>query len=341
MVAVDERIVAGVTTIKTPWLRWEKEPKGPSSKLVKGNTMRQPRHNSLTSLVSGGTHASAGAGAHAVALNLEFGAKLAIDGVLNPLVTQRDAHTVATGELATLRGLLRIRQDETYDLLVGSRDLLKRTLGKKYSPAWAGTGFTFSLQVPRSVASQQSMAGTLKAYLVANPTLERADLMTAAMIGTALDDLTNAENAVKLKESQVGTLLTARKQKEKALRLRLRWVIDELGRVIDPLDDRWTAFGLNKPGLKQTPGVPTKLSVVLMNNIAASVKWKGAARAEYYRVWIKVNGVDQDMRVVGSPSDLDFTIENLPANSVIQIAVSAVNNGGESALSEVVTVITV
>ncbi len=302
--------------------------------------MRQPRYDSLTSLVSGGSHASAGAGAHAVALALELSTKPAIDAALNPLLTQRDAHTVATGELATLRGLLRTRQDETYDLLVGSRDLLKRTLGKKYSPAWAGTGFTFSLQVPYSVAKQQSMAGTLKAYLTANPTLERVDLMTAAMIGTALDNLTNAENAVKLKESAVGTLLSGRKQKEKALRLRLRWVIDELGRVIDPLDDRWTAFGLNKPGLKETPAVPTKLSVTLRNNVAASLKWKGAARAGYYRVWIKVNGVDQDMRAVGSPADLDFTIENLPANSTIQIAVSSVNNGGESALSEVVTVVT-
>ncbi|MBA4148330.1 MAG: fibronectin type III domain-containing protein [Verrucomicrobia bacterium] len=302
--------------------------------------MRQPRYNSLITLVAGGGHASSGAGAHATELDLTLGTKPAIDAVLNPLTTQSDAYTVATGELATLRRLLNNQQDETYNILFSSRDLLRRSLGNQYSTAWTGTGFTFSLRVPRSVARLQGMARTLKAYLVANPEMERAELMTAALIGTALDNLTNAENAVKLKKSAVGTLLALRKQKEKALRRHLRWVVDELGRVIDPMDDRWTAFGFNKPGLKQTPAVPTGLAVVLMNNVAASVKWSKAARAEYYRVWIKVNGVDLTMQSVGSPADLDFTIENLPPNSVIEIAVCAVNNGGQSALSQVVTVTT-
>ncbi|MDB6024436.1 MAG: hypothetical protein JWM68_659, partial [Verrucomicrobiales bacterium] len=43
---------------------------------------------------------------------------------------------------------------------------------------------------------------------------------------------------------------------------------------------------------------------------------------------------------VGSPADLDFTLENLPAASTVEIYISAVNNGGESQLSEKVTIVT-
>ena len=59
-----------------------------------------------------------------------------------------------------------------------------------------------------------------------------------------------------------------------------------------------------------------------------------------YRVWIKIHDAEVDYTAIGSPSDLDFTLENLPANSTVDIVVSAVNNGGESAVSDVITVTT-
>jgi hypothetical protein len=86
-------------------------------------------------------------------------------------------------------------------------------------------------------------------------------------------------------------------------------------------------------------GVGRELSQ-FFNTTAAAVKWNTAARAEYYRVWIKVHGSTEDYAAVGSPADLDFTNENLPASSTIDIVVSAVNNGGEFAVSEVITVTT-
>ena len=55
---------------------------------------------------------------------------------------------------------------------------------------------------------------------------------------------------------------------------------------------------------------------------------------------MKINGVDEEIQSVGSSVGVDFTIEGLPANSMIEIAVSAVNNGGESGKSTVVTVTT-
>jgi hypothetical protein len=39
-------------------------------------------------------------------------------------------------------------------------------------------------------------------------------------------------------------------------------------------------------------------------------------------------------------ADLDFTIENLPTGAAIDIVVTAVNYGGESPVSEVITITT-
>lgn len=75
----------------------------------------------------------------------------------------------------------------------------------------------------------------------------------------------------------------------------------------------------------------------LIRPTAAAVKWDASARAQYYRVWSKVHGTEGENIAAGLPADLDFTIENLPANSLIDIIVTAVNSGGESATSNAPT----
>jgi len=97
---------------------------------------------------------------------------------------------------------------------------------------------------------------------------------------------------------------------------------------------------LQKPGAEATPDVPQGVSAVLISPNAASVKWLAAPRAEHYRVWKKVEALDTEFVAAGSPADLDFTIESLPSHGTIHIAVSAVNNGGESAPSSLITLVT-
>ncbi|MBA4149784.1 MAG: fibronectin type III domain-containing protein [Verrucomicrobia bacterium] len=253
-----------------------------------------------------------------------------MDLAINAVVQKRDAHALAIADLVEARTEVKNKVEANMDILSGSRDLLKRSLGKQYSTAWAGTGFNFSLSMPRSVASMVNVTGTLKGYLTSHPDMERAELMTAAILGASLDALSDAQDAVTLKKSALGTQLTARLQEEKNLRILLSWTVDELGRKLDPLDDRWTAFGFNKPGLKATPPVPQNLLAVLIGTNAISMKWDKAARATHYRIWKKVIGVDADFVFVDSRGDLDFTIEGLPGNSQVEVLVSAVNSGGES-----------
>ncbi|MBA4149954.1 MAG: hypothetical protein H0X66_17720 [Verrucomicrobia bacterium] len=49
-------------------------------------------------------------------------------------------------------------------------------------------------------------------------------------------------------------------------------------------------------------------------------------------------GVDPEMVSVGTSTDLDFLIEQLPGNSQVEVALSAGNSGGESARSASVIV---
>lgn len=92
------------------------------------------------------------------------------------------------------------------------------------------------------------------------------------------------------------------------------------------------------PGADEIPDVPGNISAVLVGPNAVSLKWPASARGAYYRLWKRVVGMDKERVAVGSPGDLDFTLEALPNNATIELAVSAVNNGGESGQSTVVTV---
>jgi hypothetical protein len=47
------------------------------------------------------------------------------------------------------------------------------------------------------------------------------------------------------KETEIAQLMALRDAKFEELRRRIRFTIDELSGVLDPLDPRWTAFGLS------------------------------------------------------------------------------------------------
>ncbi len=301
--------------------------------------MKQKLLTSLEALNAGGVKASSGAALHAVPLALTVGTKALIDADLNGLGMATAAHLTGRTQLRDQADVLVAQTSGAFDIAFTIRDSLKRSLGRSYSPAWDGSGFNQSLRVPRSVGGLLLLLPALNNYLTEKPELEVENVATAALAAGALAALTTASGAVTAKRSAARTLLNARRLKEKKMRLRLRGLAEELNRVLGPLDARWEAFGLNQPGIQQAPERPGKISVVVQAGGIAAVKWAKSARAEYYRLWLKVVGVDEKAIPVGSPADLDFALENLPVGAQVEISVSAVNNGGESARSEVVVVV--
>jgi fibronectin type 3 domain-containing protein len=115
-------------------------------------------------------------------------------------------------------------------------------------------------------------------------------------------------------------------------------LVKELSVRLTSMDARWLAFGLNRPGQKATPEVPENVTAEVVAPDKATVKWEPAPRAEHYRVWARVKGSEQEMEVVASRTNHDFTFENLAPGSALEVAITAVNNGGESRKSEVVIV---
>ena len=252
-----------------------------------------------------------------------------------------DAYKAALKAETDQQKELRVVVAASIESLTLGRDVLKPFLGRSRSQAWDEIGLASSLAIDSSREKISRLLRSFKVHFAANPAHEVLTKdVTAARYQVLFDDLDAGRGALAARGSDRATARRTRDEKAAQLRKRVRDTIKELGMKLGPLDPRWTAFGLNMPGAMQMPDVPQQVVAVLIGNNAVAVKWAAAPRAEYYRVWKKVNGVDQELIAVGSPNDRDFTIEGLPANSTVEIAISAVNSGGETITSEVVTVVT-
>ncbi len=300
--------------------------------------MKQKKLQTVAALIHGATLAKAGAIAHAPELGLVVGSAPLIEAALDPLLLAEKDHLNATGEWRTLATALREHVKTAYDLAYVVRDSLKPTYGRQYSSKWEGTGFERSLKIPRAMAPLQQLLRALKNHLATHPAAEISNVATAALVGTALDALITAQQAVVVQTGEVKTLLAARRKAEKVMRLRLSGTVEELKRVVGPTGGVWDAFGLNQPAIQQRPEKPAPVKAVLTENNDIAVDWERSPRANHYRVFLKVIGVDAEPIPVGSPADLRFMIESVPPASMVEVSLSAVNDGGESLRSDAVAV---
>jgi hypothetical protein len=221
------------------------------------------------------------------------------------------------------------------------RDLLKLTLGYDYSDIWTALGFKTTLGLPDDLEEVKAILQAMVLHFANNPAHEVAALgATGAQVLTSLEALLAAQLAFVSQEATVKELMDLRDEKYEIVRKRIGSVYRELGNHLDPLDRRWSKFGFNAPGADETPEQVAGVKVTLIGATAAAVKWEASPRAQYYRVWFRIHGTEAEYVTVGSPADLDFTIENLPANTAVDIVVTAMNNGGESPISEAVTITT-
>ncbi len=294
-----------------------------------------------TELLAMATDMSIGTNAHHATVPIVINTKVNIDADIQSLVDAIMAHGLGRTELKDRRDTARQLVFSTRALLMFGRDSLKLDFGNEFNERWLALGHNNSLVIDADEAVVLQFLRHYKDHLQRNPAAEiPVKNFTAENLGDLCEQLTAARGAVNLQETVVSDLMTVRDEKAKKLRKRVRDVINELDMRLDPLDDRWLAFGLNKPGAEEKPEIPMNVSAILIGPTAASIKWDASSRAGYYRVWMKVHGSDAEYAAMGSPADLDFTLENLPANSTVEIVVSAVNSGGESAKSEVITITT-
>ncbi|MDB6024033.1 MAG: hypothetical protein JWM68_256 [Verrucomicrobiales bacterium] len=256
-------------------------------------------------------------------------------------VTARDNYEADKALLPGMRDAMNVTRLQARAFLLLTRDLLKSILGGEYSLVWDATGLIGSLEIPQSVDDLILLLEAMVAYLTAHPALEAPMYhITAARAQMLLTALSDARRVTDDQVITVSRLMKVRDEKFTAVRKGLRGLIAELNDELDPLDLRWKAFGFNMPGADETPEEATGVTGTLITPTTAAVKWPAAARGGFYHVYQRVQGIDADWRLVGSPADLDFTMENLPNRAHVDIVVAAVNNGGEGPRSEAITIVT-
>ncbi|MDB6024858.1 MAG: hypothetical protein JWM68_1081 [Verrucomicrobiales bacterium] len=278
---------------------------------------------------------------HAAVLTIKQNTEAALLTDRIMLVGTRKAHEDAKLELSTRRETLDTTFEEARVYGTVIRDLVKPRFGPIYTNAYQALGLEGSILMPRNAAGLGPVLIAMKEFVDGHPEIQNADLnITPVHVQSVIDGLNAANNAVINQETEVKRLIKARDGAIRKLRTRLRGLANELEQLMDPLDERWLDFGFNMPGADETPDAPENVIATLIGPTAAAIKWSLTPRAEYYRIWKRVIGVDAEPIAVGSPADIDFTLENLPVGSTIEIYVSALNNGGESPLSEKITIVT-
>ena len=262
-----------------------------------------------------------------------------INTELTNLIMACGDHEQSKQVKATRRNALVDKINEAKSFIRVVRDFLKLTFGNSYSDLWTVLGFQDSLEMPDKIEDVKRMLQAIKLYLANNPDKEVGAIITAARAQALMEALLAAQQAIVAQDVTIGLLMEARDAKFETLKKRIGSVYQELRMQFGPLDQRWGNFGFNMPGADETPEMPTGLVATLIGPTAVALKWEAAERAAYYRIYKKVTGVDEVFVAVGSPADLDFTIEGLPAGATVEIQITAVNTGGESSRTEAVTVV--
>ena len=207
-------------------------------------------------------------------------------------------------------------------------------LGESWNPRWNAAGFTGgSLAVPANPLTQLQQ---LRAYYEATPAREctvQGVACTAAACETAVQAISDAQSASNQSNTDSGTAYTRYQNGLKAGRARLSGLRDELDQLISDEDDRWYAFGFDKPSDPSTPEVPANLTVVAGASGSKTLiaDWDDARRANSYRLRAvtKTDGKEA-ANVIAQDSQFSLTLDKVAAGTVVVLTVTARNAAGES-----------
>lgn len=276
-----------------------------------------------------------GAHNHGAAIKLKQNDEPAIRLDLDAARAAWNAYQTANRDLNVLYSGLRTADSNARAFLKAARATLAQSLGERWSAAWKPTGFpNQSTAVPNTQDERFTLCKSLADFLTASPEMEVNStkvIVTAVRATTVYNALKVARNAVNDGNTLAGQAKVACDAAEVKLRARMRGLVSELTQLLDDNDPLWEAFGLTEPGSDKTPDVPTAMTVTAGLPGCEHANWPPARRADHYRLYKKVVGVDDDFVYVSGPTDCEFTYTDLPSGATVQLTMSAVNDAGESA----------
>ena len=212
---------------------------------------------------------------------------------------------------------------------------LMPVLGQSWNTNWNAAGFTGgSLAVP---ANPLTMLQQLRAYYAANPARETPNVQgvacTAVACEAAAQAISDAESASNQSNTDSGTAYKNYQNGLAAGRVRLSGLRAELDQLITDDDDRWYAFGFDKPSDPGTPEVPANLTVVAgaPGSKTEIADWDNARRADSYRLRAVTKADGKEVaNEITQDSQFSLTLAQVAAGAVVVLTVSARNATGES-----------
>ncbi len=210
---------------------------------------------------------------------------------------------------------------------------LKPALGTTWNSQWNAAGFVGgSLAVPANPMVQLQQ---LRAYYIANPAKEVANIngiaCTAVNCETVWQAISTAQSDSNQSNTDAGTAQTNLENGIAAGRRRMTGLREELSQLIEDDDERWYAFGFDKPSDPSTPEVPENVTAApgAAGSGTLFINFDDARRATGYRVKV-TNAAGGAQLASVLVEDSDATITGLPAGANVNITVTARNDAGES-----------
>ena len=234
---------------------------------------------------------------------------------------------------------------EVNTLLSAFRDSMKDVHGHKHNAGWAAAGFTDGVSVPQNHGKRQTLLAAMRSYLAANPQHESSQLqpsgpplaVTAAAALALGVTFQAAFDLVSTKEADQAQCKTLRDADKDALFREVSGTTTELRGLLAADDARWENFCLSIPAHPNPPEPVATLTITTQGEGREELSWTAAVRASYYRIFVKIEGVDEDFRFLKRDSDLDHLMKDLTPGTTLSAYVIAANDGGEAAPSPMVT----
>ena len=215
-------------------------------------------------------------------------------------------------------------------------------LGEGWNAQWNAAGFTGgSLAVP---TNPLTLLQQLRAYYLANPAREsvvQGINCNAVTCEATAQSISTAESACNQSDTDAATAHNNYLDGIAAGRARIIGLKNELSQLIGKDDERWYAFGFDKPTDPSTPDTPANLTAVpsAPGSRTYIVKWDNARRADSFRLRavLHVNGRDL-VNVLSYETQFVLDLDSVPAGSVVDLTVTGRNLAGESPASDPVEI---
>lgn len=214
-----------------------------------------------------------------------------------------------------------------------------KLFGKQFNEQWQLAGWPGqTASVPTQQDQRFTLLNKLKIYFTANPASESTELeATAAACLAAHTAVSDARLAVHAAETEVGDAFKAHKDAVKALRKRIRGLLDELPLLIAEDDQRYGTFGLNIPAHPSPPQGIASLTLAVQGGGKLHAAWTYATRMVKTRLLLKRTGIDDEFQSIGTVEGLEKTLEGL-APGEVQVQAVPYNDAGDGPGSPVVSV---